>query len=62
MSNIDKEKAKSIRQKIASALGGINLSNITQKFKSGERSKSLESCIWLIENTTIAEIKNNIIF
>ena len=62
MSNIDKEKAKSIKQKIASALGGINLSNITQKFKSRERSESLENCIWLIENTTIAEIKNNIIF
>ena len=62
MSDINKQKIEKIKQRIASALGGINLSNIRQKFKFGERSKSLENCIWLIENTTIAEIKNNIIF
>ena len=62
MSDINKQKIEKIKQRIASALGGINLSNITQKFKSGERSKSLENCIWLIKNTTIVDIKNNIIF
>lgn len=62
MSDINKQKIEKIRQRIASALGGINVSNITQKFKFGERSKNLENCIWLIENTTITEIKNNIIF
>jgi len=62
MSNIHKEKTESIRQKIASALGGINVSNVTQKFKIGEQLKNLENCIWIIENTTITEIKNNIIF
>ena len=62
MSNIHKEKTESIRQKIASALGGINVSNVIQKFKIGEQSKNLENCIWIIENITITEIKNNIIF
>ncbi len=62
MSDINKQKIEKIRQRIASTLGGINVSNVIQKFKIGERSKNLENCIWIIENTTITEIKNNIIF